>query len=46
MFKYEGKCFKRVVFSRVGIESIFISVDPIKDNLKEIIRQAKEYLAK
>ena len=46
IFKYEGKCFKRVVFSRVGIESIFISVDPIKDNLKEIIRQAKEYLAK
>lgn len=46
IFKYEGKCFKRVVFSRVNIESIFVSVDPIKDDLKEIIRQAKEYLEK
>lgn len=46
IFKYEGKCFKRTVFSRVGTENIFISVDPLRDNLKDIIKQAQDYLAK
>lgn len=46
IFKYKGKFFKHVSSGRYYTGSILVCVDPIKDDLKDIIKQAKAYLEK